>query len=104
MALGTGRTVGYMATKKVTITIPEELLDEIRSEAAERGLSAYVTEALQRQRNHDRLRELVDWLEQEHGPITEEERKAARAELDEIDAEHDRRRAQQDVAAQDAAA
>ncbi|MFI9580367.1 CopG family transcriptional regulator [Streptomyces sp. NPDC052236] len=93
-----------MATKKVTITIPEELLDEIRSEAGERGLSAYVTEALERQREHDRMRELVDWLEQEHGPITKEAREAALAELDEIDAEHDRRRAQRDVAAQDVAA
>lgn len=88
-----------MATKKVTVTIPEELLDEIRSEAAERGLSAYVTEALRAKRDSDRLRELVHWLEEEHGPITEEAREAALAELDEIDAEHASRRAVSDVAA-----
>ena len=35
--------VSCMATKKVTVTIPEDLLDEIRADAAERGLSAYVT-------------------------------------------------------------
>ncbi|MGA6156092.1 hypothetical protein ACPEIC_22360 [Stenotrophomonas sp. NPDC087984] len=42
-------------------------------------------------RTRDGLLELVDWLEGEHGPVTEEERAAARAELREIDAEHDLR-------------
>ena len=83
-----------MATKKVTVTIPEELLDEIRADAAERGLSAYVTDALRVKRDRDRLVELVDWLQEEYGPVAEEESAAALAELDEIDAEHDRRRAQ----------
>ncbi|WP_411070868.1 type II toxin-antitoxin system Phd/YefM family antitoxin [Streptomyces sp. cmx-4-25] len=39
-----------------------------------------------------RLRELVSWLEEEYGPVTEAQWDAARAELDEIDAEHERRR------------
>ncbi|MFF6775532.1 CopG family transcriptional regulator [Streptomyces sp. NPDC012637] len=81
-----------MATKKVTVTIPEDLLEEVRAEAAEHGLSAYIAEALRLRRDRDRLRELVDWLEEEHGPITEDERAAALAELDDIDAEHERRR------------
>ncbi|MGW0928445.1 CopG family transcriptional regulator [Streptomyces sp. NPDC002644] len=81
-----------MATKKVTVTIPEDLLDEIRTEAAERGLSAYVAEALRLKRDRDRLRELADWLQVEHGPVTDEERAAALAELDDLDAEHLRRR------------
>ncbi|WKK27045.1 CopG family transcriptional regulator [Streptomyces olivoreticuli] len=82
-----------MATKKVTVTIPEDLLDEIRAEAAERGLSAYVAEALRFKRDRDRMRELVDWLQEEHGPVTENEHAAAVAELEELDAEHERRRA-----------
>ncbi|MEV1001821.1 CopG family transcriptional regulator [Nonomuraea sp. NPDC050202] len=82
-----------MATKKVTVTIPEELLDEIRAEAAERGLSAYVAEALRFKRDRDRLLELVNWLEEEYGPVTEDERVAATEELEELDAEHERRRA-----------
>ncbi|GAA3796282.1 CopG family transcriptional regulator [Streptomyces phyllanthi] len=81
-----------MATKKVTVTIPEELLDEIRSEAAERGLSAYVAEALRFKRDRDRLLELVDWLQEEHGPVSEDERAAAAEELEDLDAEHERRR------------
>ncbi|QEU93319.1 CopG family transcriptional regulator [Streptomyces kanamyceticus] len=80
-----------MATKKVTVTIPEDLLDEIRAEAAERGLSAYVAEALRFKRDRDRLLELVDWLQEEHGPVTKNERTAALAELDDLDAEHERR-------------
>ncbi|WP_030898616.1 CopG family transcriptional regulator [Streptomyces sp. NRRL F-5126] len=82
-----------MATKKVTVTIPEDLLEEIRADAAERGLSAYVSEALRFKRDRDRLLELVDWLQEEHGPVTEDERAAVLDELSDLDAEHERRRA-----------
>ncbi|WP_405583686.1 CopG family transcriptional regulator [Streptomyces sp. NBC_01190] len=82
-----------MATKKVTVTIPEELLEEIRGDAAERGLSAYVADALRLKRDRDQLQELVDWLEEEHGPVTEDERARAAAELADLDDEHERRRA-----------
>ncbi|WP_030324184.1 CopG family transcriptional regulator [Streptomyces sp. NRRL B-3229] len=82
-----------MATKKVTVTIPEDLLDEIRADAAERGLSAYVAEALRFKRDRDRLRELADWLQEEHGPVTDDENAVALDELEELDAEHERRRA-----------
>jgi metal-responsive CopG/Arc/MetJ family transcriptional regulator len=81
-----------MASKKVTVTIPEDLLDEIRAEAAERGLSAYVAEALRAKRDRDRLQELVGWLEEEHGPVTEEERAAAIDELNSLDTQHEHRR------------
>ncbi|MFE5186551.1 CopG family transcriptional regulator [Streptomyces sp. NPDC056628] len=80
-----------MATRKVTVTIPEDLLDEIRAEAAERGLSAYVTEALRFKRDRDRLREFVDWLQEEHGPVTDDERAEALEALADLDAEHERR-------------
>ncbi len=85
--------VSSMATKKVTVTIPEELLEEIRAEAVERGLSAYVAEALRFKRDRDRLLELANWLEEEYGPVTDEERAAAAEELADLDAEHERRRA-----------
>ncbi|MEU3494411.1 CopG family transcriptional regulator [Kitasatospora cineracea] len=82
-----------MASKKVTITLPEDLLDEIRADSADRGLSAYVADALRAKRDRDRLQELVVWLEEEHGPVSSDERAAAYAELDGLDAEYDRRRA-----------
>ncbi|MFG1965677.1 CopG family transcriptional regulator [Nonomuraea sp. NPDC049028] len=81
-----------MATKKVTVTIPEDLLEEVRADAAERGLSAYVAEALRFKRDRDRLLELVSWLGEEYGPATEDERAAAIEELEDLDAEHERRR------------
>jgi hypothetical protein len=51
-----------------------------------------VAEALRFKRDRDRLLELVDWLQEEHGPVTEDERATALAELDDLDAEHERRR------------
>jgi hypothetical protein len=66
-----------MATMKVTVTIPEDLLDEVLAEAAERGLPAYVAEALRCKRDQDRLLELVNRLQEEHGPVIGDERAAA---------------------------
>jgi hypothetical protein len=43
-------------------------------------------------RDRDRLRELSDWLQEEHGSLTEDERTTAIEELEELDAEHERRR------------
>jgi hypothetical protein len=46
---------------------------QTRADAAERGLSAYVAEALRFKRDRDRLQELVEWLQAENGPATEGE-------------------------------
>ncbi|NEC86522.1 hypothetical protein G3I71_12005 [Streptomyces sp. SID12501] len=70
-----------MATKKYTVTLPEELAEEIRSEVGPGEFSAYVTRAIERQREQDRLGELVAWMQEEGGPLTEEELAAAEAEL-----------------------
>jgi Arc/MetJ-type ribon-helix-helix transcriptional regulator len=69
-----------MATKKYTVTLPEELAEEIRGEVGAGNFSAYVTRAIERQREHERLGELVAWLEKEHGPATEAELAEAEAE------------------------
>ncbi|HWU07099.1 MAG TPA: hypothetical protein VN520_12075 [Streptomyces sp.] len=74
-----------MATKKYTVTLPEELAEEIRSEVGPGAFSAYVTHAIERQREHDRLGELVAWMQEKDGPLTEEEQAAASAELREIE-------------------
>jgi hypothetical protein len=52
-----------------------------------------IPEALRfkRDRDRDRLQELADRLEEEHGPVTEGERAAALEELDGLDAEQQRR-------------
>ncbi|MFJ5046620.1 hypothetical protein [Streptomyces sp. NPDC088719] len=74
-----------MATKKYTVTLPEELAEEIRSEVGPGAFSAYVTRAIERQREHDRLGELVAWMQEKDGPLTEEEQVAAAAELRDIE-------------------
>jgi Arc/MetJ-type ribon-helix-helix transcriptional regulator len=74
-----------MATKKYTVTLPEELAEEIRSEVGPGAFSAYVTKAIERQRAHDRLGELVADLEKEHGPVTDEELAVAEARRKEIE-------------------
>lgn len=74
-----------MATKKYTVTLPEELAEEIRSEVGPGAFSAYVTRAIERQREHDRLGELVAWMQEKDGPLTEDEQVAAAAELRDIE-------------------
>ncbi|MBL7487712.1 CopG family transcriptional regulator [Frankia sp. AgB1.9] len=83
-----------MGAQTIMISVPDDLLEEVRAQAGEENLSAYITEVLRRQLARDRLGELVDWLEGEYGPITDEERAAARLEMDELRAEHARRRAE----------
>ncbi|MEU9290808.1 hypothetical protein AB0D57_40800 [Streptomyces sp. NPDC048275] len=74
-----------MATKKYTVTLPEELAEEIRQEVGPGGFSAYVTHAIERQREQDRLGELVAWMQEEGAPLTEEELAVAEAELREAE-------------------
>ncbi|EFE76775.1 hypothetical protein SSIG_04344 [Streptomyces filamentosus NRRL 11379] len=74
-----------MATKKYTVTLPEELAEEIRAEVGPGAFSAYVTRAIERQREHDRLGELVARLEGEYGPVTDADLAAAEAERREIE-------------------
>jgi Arc/MetJ-type ribon-helix-helix transcriptional regulator len=82
-----------MATKKYTVTLPEELAEEIRSEVGPGAFSAYVTRAIERQREHDRLGELVTWMQEKDGPLTEEEQAAAAAELRDIERRFEEREA-----------
>ena len=63
----------------------EELAEEIRSEVGTGGLSAYVAGAIERQRERDRLGELVARLAEEHGAVTEAELAAAEAERRELE-------------------
>ena len=77
-----------MATKKYTVTLPEELAEAIRAEVGTGGFSRYVTQAIEGQRERDRLREAVDWWESEYGEVTETEMIEAMAERREIERMH----------------
>ena len=61
-----------MATAKVSLTLEEDLVSEARQVAGSRGLSSYVSRALGRQLQHDRLAGLLDELEREAGPIDDD--------------------------------
>ncbi|MFE5210733.1 hypothetical protein [Streptomyces sp. NPDC056600] len=65
-----------------TVTPPEE-----PTEAGTGGASR----ATERHRGQDRLGELVDWLETEYGPVTEQELAAAETERQEIERAHESR-------------
>jgi post-segregation antitoxin (ccd killing protein) len=77
--------ISSMTMKRVTVTVPAELLEAIRARVSDREMSAYVTEALIRKDEMDRLSDLVDWLVGEHGPVTDAERERARQQLAEIE-------------------
>jgi hypothetical protein len=80
--------VNGMATKKYTVTLPEELAEAIRAEVGPGAFSRYVTHAIERQREQDRLGEAVAWWEKEYGEITEDELAEAQAEQREIERQH----------------
>ncbi len=67
-----------MAVSKVSLSIEEEVLGEARERAGRRELSSYVTDALRRQLQHDRLGELLVAMEAESGPVAEKLMEEAR--------------------------
>ncbi|MEW2413390.1 ribbon-helix-helix domain-containing protein [Streptomyces sp. NPDC046866] len=78
-----------MATKKVTITLPEETLEYIKEQVDARGVSAFVTEAVERRIAAHKLTELAGMLEEEFGPYSEEAYDAVLDRIAEMDAWHD---------------
>ncbi len=80
--------VDGMATKKYTVTLPEELAEAIRAEVGPGGFSRYVTQAIERRREQDRLGEAVAWWEEEYGEATEAELAEVEAERREIERRH----------------
>ena len=67
----------YMATKKVTVSLPEELADQLREEVQTgraESVSALVGEAVSQRLRSDRLEEVLVGLRQELGSPTKEDR------------------------------
>jgi Arc/MetJ family transcription regulator len=61
-----------MTVSKVSLSIEEEVITEARARAGHRELSSYVTDALRRQLQHDRIGELLAEMEAESGPIPDD--------------------------------
>jgi hypothetical protein len=68
------------STEKLSATVPRGLAAQISARSGRDNVSGYVTQALLRQLEHDRLGDLVAELEQTHGPVSEDEIAAARSE------------------------
>ena len=61
-----------------TVSMPQDVLAEVDSRVGGRGFSSYVAEAVRRQLRHDKLNEFLEQAQQASGPLTDEERGAAR--------------------------
>jgi hypothetical protein len=66
--------------QKVSVSMPEELITAIRERTGPGGFSRYVTEAADRRLRLDGLRELLDELYAEVGPVSPELLEQARRE------------------------
>jgi len=71
-------TVEYM---KKSITVPVDVMEEASRLLGDNSFSAYVTNALRRQIQNDNLVRLVAELEEDYGPVTDEEYQQALAEM-----------------------
>ena len=67
-----------MTASKVSLSIEEDVLAQARRRVGRRELSSYVSEALRRQLQHDRLGELLAQMDAESGPVPDELMKEAR--------------------------
>ncbi|HEY9389502.1 MAG TPA: HD domain-containing protein [Mycobacteriales bacterium] len=74
-----GNVRGLGPSRKISISMPEDLTMAVRQRVGRGELSQYVTEAVSRQLELDLLNELAALLEAEHGPVPEEYLTEARA-------------------------
>jgi hypothetical protein len=73
-----------MSTGKLSATVPEALLAEVREHVGRRGLSAFVTRALQHELDRVALRSFLDELAEEIGQPDPQMVAEAEAMLDEL--------------------
>ncbi|MEU8543452.1 hypothetical protein AB0C52_26280 [Streptomyces sp. NPDC048717] len=91
-----------MARRKITGTLPEEPVESARERehVDARGASTPLAVTAAHRDEMDRLRELAERLEKEHGPVTKAEERAALDRIAAIDAWHDAARAGSDALGQ----
>ena len=62
-----------MAAARITITVDEDVLDELKSRVGPGEVSSYVVEALRARLRKDPILELLDKLDEMYGPLTDDE-------------------------------
>ena len=55
----------------MSLSIDSEILADARSEAGERGLSAFVTEAIRKHLRGEHLRQWLEQMDEKYGPVPE---------------------------------
>jgi hypothetical protein len=71
-----------MTTSRLAISLDAELAEQIRAAAGGGTVSGWLADAAERKLRAQGLREVVRAWEQEHGDVTDAERRRARRELD----------------------
>lgn len=61
-----------MGTRKLSVTVDEALVDELRGRVGIRGVSGFVTQAIRHELEREQLAELLAGLEDELGPPDED--------------------------------
>lgn len=64
---------------RLTITLPSDLVDEVRRTAGRGGVSAWMAQAAAERLSRERLSAAIADYEAEAGPITEQDIEAAKA-------------------------
>jgi hypothetical protein len=62
-----------MPATRITITIDEDVLDELKGRVGPGEVSSYVVEALRARLRKDPILELLDKLDEMYGPLTDEQ-------------------------------
>jgi hypothetical protein len=76
--LDQGARLHESKVRKVSVSMPEELADAVRTRTGAGGFSRYVSEVVEREIRHERLGELLDELEAEYGAVPPEIREQTR--------------------------
>ena len=69
-----------MAATRITITVDEDVLDELKSRVGPGEVSRYVVDALRARLRKDPILELLDKLDEMYGPLSDEELEEGRRE------------------------
>jgi hypothetical protein len=70
-----------MATVKLSTTLEEDLVEQVKLRVGPRGISSFVNDAVAEKLQKARVLEYLDELAKEHGPVSERDEREAGAEL-----------------------
>jgi hypothetical protein len=62
-----------MTAARITITVDEDVLEELKSRVGPGEVSSYVVDALRARLRKDPILELLDKLDEMYGPLTDEQ-------------------------------